>query len=338
MMRIKFNVLGRLLFAITATLLLAAIWPNLLNFPGTSAEASECKQHTWTAWDIYQEPDCRGEGHRVRHCTVCYEYDDDYPAKTDHIWGTRYTSYPTCTEPGYTHRECQVCYKQEYVNRTPATGIHIYRKWRTTKKATLSSTGTAKRECVGCDRKEEKRLDKLKPNRKENAVVKVAKGYLNGVKSYNIRKIRNSFWSNAIPDLFVGSKNMAKFCRTNNRKYFKYKLISAKVQGKKATVRVQCTYADHYDATYSMILDSFSYILRNPNHTTKSYQNFQYKTMNKYARQNRKRRGQKLDSKTINISLTKKRGKWRISKSTGAMANLMHCNYFSASDDFFRSH
>jgi transcription elongation factor Elf1 len=105
-------------------------------------------------------PTCTAQGYTTHTCTRCTSsYTDTYVAALGHSYKEVVTK-PTCTQRGYTTHTCSRCNTSYVDSYTEATG-HSMKDWYTTKAATCTATGIAKRDCSKCDYSETKILPVL---------------------------------------------------------------------------------------------------------------------------------------------------------------------------------
>ena len=123
-----------------------------------SEEATEPQHdHSYTR-TVIKEATCAGEGVERFECVCGSSYEEKNPKK-QHTYSSQ-TVAPTCTEDGYTIYTCKTCKASYEDNRTDATG-HSWRKWKVTKEATITSTGTKTRTCSVCKEKQTEVIEKI---------------------------------------------------------------------------------------------------------------------------------------------------------------------------------
>ena len=110
--------------------------------------------HTWGEWKTIKDATEKTEGTKQRSCTVCGKKETDIIPKKPHVHSyTAKTIKPTCEAKGYTLHTCKGCGDNYVDNYKPALG-HSWGKWKTTKAATETSTGSKERYCTVCNKKE----------------------------------------------------------------------------------------------------------------------------------------------------------------------------------------
>lgn len=138
------------------SLLIAAI---ILSFLPLQVYAEDTCTHTWSSWEVYNEPTCGETGEKARYCSNCYEWE-----------------YETI----------------------PATNEHEWSDWYKVKSATISKNGLKKRDCYICGKTQSKKISKLKPYvklSKKNLKLKATKTYtlkIKYAKGDSIKKCKSS--------------------------------------------------------------------------------------------------------------------------------------------------
>ena len=161
-------------------------------------------------------------------------------------------------------------------------------------------------------------------------VQTTVKKFYNAAKVYNAPRMKSCFVNPSDMKAFIENKEMAKFCRKQNKK-LEYSIRSTKVRGKNATVKVRCTYADAYYHIYFACGDVISYNLLYPQCTPEGLRRYQYERV----LSNVDDLGIYTNTKTITLNLKKVKGKWKISNATRKIMDSVNCNYESAYQDYF---
>ncbi len=144
-------------------------------------DSIECTTHTFGDWVITEEPTCTATGTQTRTCSICNKVETQTIAALGHAEVIDKAVAATCTKTGLTEGiHCSVCgtviKAQEVV---PATGKHSFGKWKITKAATCTATGTKTKTCSVCGKTETATIAKT-AHKYDNTVVKptyTAKGY-----------------------------------------------------------------------------------------------------------------------------------------------------------------
>ena len=294
--------------------------------------AEEC-DHEWHEY-VYTQgdvPDCTADITVEKICIYCQKEETEVRKGPGHQWGEWVTYDTSCESPGKKVRYCNNCYASEE-GTVPALG-HDYGPWEVEEYPTAFDVGLKTRECRTCWKEDTQVIPKIKPaaikTKTEKAISKSVASFFRDVKKYNIKKLRGDFSCQSI--LFSNKKYMAAYVRSSNKKHLKYAIKSISASKKTAVVRVYCQYQNCYDSYTDAMDDVVMYLAGHLKASNNTIDKYQYQRTKHY---NRKYQTE-LEDKVITLKMKKVNGKWKISKFTKSINDMIHCNYQSAYDDYF---
>ena len=126
------------------------------NYSGTLTWVSVCDGHEFGEWYDFIQKTCIKDGEQRRECEHCDYFETKEIEATGHAYEEIVTE-PTCEEAGYTTHICSVCGNSYVDSEVEALG-HELGNWITTKEASCTKAGEAKRSCERCDYSETKEI------------------------------------------------------------------------------------------------------------------------------------------------------------------------------------
>ena len=298
-----------------------------------NANAAEECNHDWDEY-VYTQgdvPDCTEDITVEKVCIFCHKEETEIRKGPGHQWGEWIICDTSCENPGNKVRYCNNCCASEE-GSVPAFG-HDYGPWKVDEYPTAFDVGLEYRECKTCREEDARVIPKIKPavikTKTKKAISKSVASFFGDVKKYNIKKLRGDFSCQSI--LFSNKKYMAAYVRNSNKKYLKYAIKSISAKKKTAVVRVYCQYQNSYDAYFDAMDDLVNYLSGHLNTSHRMIDKRQYQRTKYYNR----KYPAVLEDKVITLKMKKVNGKWKISKFTKSINDMIHCNYQSAYDDYF---
>lgn len=306
---------------------------TLCLFVPMSANAAEECDHYWVE-EYYNNgdiPDCTKDIIVTKTCIYCDAEKTEVRKGPGHQWGEWVIYDTSCENPGKKVRYCNNCCASEE-GSVPALG-HDYGPWEVEEYPTAFDTGLKTRECRTCWKEDVQVIPKIKPaaikTKTEKAISKSVASFFRDAKKYNIKKLRGDFSCQSI--LFSNKKYMAAYVRSSNKKHLKYAIKSISANKKTAVVRVYCQYQNCYDSYTDAMDDVIMYLAGHLKASNNTIDKYQYQRTKHY---NRKYQTE-LEDKVVTLKMKKVNGKWKISKFTKSINDMIHCNYQSAYDDYF---
>ena len=120
----------------------------------------EKHEHTYSSWDVTQEPTCNTPGIRQSTCVACDNViTEEIPATGHNLSDWIVEKEATCGEDGKEIQTCSEC-TVTYYRKIPATG-HIVDSWETTTRATCAQSGERKGFCSSCEQEVTEELPQL---------------------------------------------------------------------------------------------------------------------------------------------------------------------------------
>lgn len=156
-----------------------------------------------------------------------------------------------------------------------------------------------------------------------NAINKVVKTYFNAQKKFDTHTMNKCLKRAQITQIRK-TGYFAQYLRKQNRK-FSYKILSTKVSGQKATVRVKCTYRSAYELFAAAIEDAALYFGDDPDALSDTEQIYDY--VSYYIQQNEKRYPARSRTKTLTLKLVYRKKTWQIQTFNSDMTNLLWLDY-----------
>ena len=119
--------------------------------------------HTWGGWIVDKAVTCEEDGTKHRNCLVCGAKETKTDKKLNHnVQGQIKRVAPTCVKTGYRVVVCSRCGKEIGGGiPIPATGIHTWGPWITSKYATPDEEGQKYRTCSVCGKTETETIPKV---------------------------------------------------------------------------------------------------------------------------------------------------------------------------------
>ena len=165
----------------------------------------------------------------------------------------------------------------------------------------------------------------VKASSNKTQVKKVVNGFYKNGKKLNPKLHKYLLYSS--DDVREYNSSLDSFFRRQNKKYFKYKIKSVKVCGKKAKVRVKVTYRSYKKALklgFETALDRMIHYKKYKN-DPENVDDLIYMCVKKKVKKN----PPKTVTKTITLKLKKKNKKWKIVDDL-TIYDAINCDYASA--------
>jgi len=135
--------------------------------------------HSWGDWETTREATCTANGREQRQCSACKETETRIINAPGHSYEAVVTA-PTCTENGYTTHTCSVCgdtYIDSYVNALDHDWQNV---GAPTVEPTCTTNGKQNQKCSRCDATQEKVLEVLGHDWKNETITKYPDCTTNG--------------------------------------------------------------------------------------------------------------------------------------------------------------
>lgn len=333
-------------FGFTVAFLLSAFL-----LPKQTANAS-C-YHYWSNW-YSTKTRCEQQGYRYRACFLCGETQIYSLPPQAHSWSSWQQSNPTCLSDGYKYRYCVNCSVKERIT-LPKTGKHTWGKWGVAKKADYTHAGKRRRACKICSTTQSKKIPKKKPTKKQKAVLKQVKKYMNASIYYNPSKLLSCFAQKPEAEVFSAKEYLRSHYEEQNP-YITYSIKKVKVKGNTATVQIRVTAPDSYDHFYESLqavddgyyrysgYPDYSYVLDDESYYIVDYEKaFSELTMDEINRYMepiftdlKKEYWDNMKTRNVTFPYVKTAQGWKIQTPNRNICDIATCMYQKAYYDYHR--
>ncbi len=127
--------------------------------------------HSWGDWETTREATCTANGREQRQCSSCKETETKIITAKGHSYKDVVTD-PTCTDIGYTTHTCSDC-RDSYIDSYVDALKHDWKDvGAPTTEPTCTEAGQQHQECSRCDATQEKVLEKLGHDWKDEEITK----------------------------------------------------------------------------------------------------------------------------------------------------------------------
>lgn len=158
----------------------------------------------------------------------------------------------------------------------------------------------------------------------KTSVNKTIKSYFEAMKKFDTKKMDNYIYRKkdkygSASEMKKETPNMYQYIKKYNKK-ISYKIISTKVKGQNAEVKVKVKYVDSEPVAGMLLLIMLSDAFSDVDMDSDDYVDKAWKRAEKLALEEYGKLGTK--SKTITINMIKTKGKWKIKKVPASLANV----------------
>ncbi len=163
---------------------------------------------------------------------------------------------------------------------------------------------------------------------KKSQVKTTTKKFMKTIKKFDsngINKYVKSWGARSNPEEFNSAPYMKKYFKWTNKK-LTYKILSTKVSGKTAKVKVRVKYVNSKNFTEELLGLSIMDFMNNPDISDQEAEAI-IKKHSKTAYQHAIKKSRKYKTKTVTLTYGKYDGKWKIKKMSKNLENIIYADF-----------